>query len=712
MNLRVHSWLKIGNGLIFPRLLKPQHPRLLFSYRLLMPLRFLNSLISASLLTCSLAPFTHAAEPAPAPAFPQILPPVASKDAVPSTEQQAALKQQLVETEQAFQAVKDHPRAADVDIFLKAGRYALEFQEWYDKKPEDCLKKADKLLTEAGSRIESLKQNKTPWLEKPGRTVLGFYSNLDDSPQPYGVEIPEGLEWGKGKKETPIWVWLHGRGDKQTDLNYLASQLSGKAGEFKTSKAIIIHPFGRYCNGYKSAGEVDVLEATQDAVRRFHGDVNRIALMGFSMGGAGAWHMGAHYTDQWAVVHTGAGFVDVKRYLNITPDKLPPSYEQTLWSTYDVPDYARNFMNVPLVSYSGEKDKQRDSAEYMTEVLAAIGQPHTHLIGPGMEHKYHPEVRERISKMIEGFVEKGRNPWPRKITLQSRSARYTRMHWAQIMEVESPWADTRLDAELEDGTDILSITTANVKAFAFQSPWKEKNYRRYVAINGQLLEFEESSLFEGAEPAAVGQYYAERQQDDTWQIQALDTVAPMNRKAGGTSIDDAFNRRFVIVLPDKPGRHPAVDAWVKAESEHFIQRWRKLMRGDPLVVKASEVGTDLARSENLILFGDDVSNACIAQRMKHLPLTWSADKVGLKNGKTFDAATHVPVLIYPEEPAQPGQPYVVINSGLTFREGHDRTNSLQNPKLPDWAILNITTPPNGDRAGEVVEAGFFDARWR
>ncbi|SVB47990.1 uncharacterized protein METZ01_LOCUS200844, partial [marine metagenome] len=53
---------------------------------------------------------------------------------------------------------------------------------------------------------------------------------------------------------------------------------------------------------------------------------------------------------------------------------------------------------------------------------------------------------------------------------------------------------------------------------------------------------------------------------------------------------------------------------------------------------------------------------------------------------------------------------VVIHSGPTFRESHDRTNSLQNPKLPDWAIRDLNQPPNGESAGKVVAADFFDER--
>jgi hypothetical protein len=54
----------------------------------------------------------------------------------------------------------------------------------------------------------------------------------------------------------------------------------------------------------------------------------------------------------------------------------------------------------------------------------------------------------------------------------------------------------------------------------------------------------------------------------------------------------------------------------------------------------------------------------------------------------------------------------MLNTGLTFREVHDKTNSLQNPKLPDWAILDITEPPNAESAGKVVSADFFDHFWQ
>lgn len=629
------------------------------------------------------------------------LPPKPTADLMP--EQQSALEKELAEVTAAFQAVKQHERAADADIFLKAVRYALEFHEWYDKKPEDGVKKATALLDEAKKRIESLKKNETPWMNGPGQKVLGFYSDIDDSPQPYGVEVPEGLEFGPGMKSVPMWIWLHGRGDTATDLHFVYSRLMAKKpGQFQPKGTIVIHPFGRFCNGWKSAGETDVLECKADATKRFNVDINRIALAGFSMGGAGAWHLGVHYADQWAVVHTGAGFVDVKRYQKLTPEKMPPWYEQKLWGFYDVPDYAANFHNVPLISYSGEIDAQRDSAEYMTEVLAKEGITRPHLIGPGMPHKYHPETIKEVQKLVEEAVEKGRDPWPGKVTLQTRSLRYNKMFWIKIGQFDQQWEDARVDAEIDDARKVINITVKNVHLFDVLRQDKTADYK--VIING----------IQAKGNGARG--YVFRSPDEggapTWISAGRGESEAIGQKAwvpiAGGPIDTAFMDRFIIVLPDHKGINPAVDQWVDAESKHFITRWRTLMRGDPIVVKASEL-TDAMKGTR-ILWGDPASNSQIAALADRLAIKWSDSKLTMGTN-AFDRATHVPVMIQALSGKGNGQT-VVLNSGLTFREAHDKTNSLQNPKLPDWAILDITQAPNAESAGKVVAADFFDEHWQ
>lgn len=614
-----------------------------------------------------------------------------------SVEQEAALAKELDAARTEFTAVKSHPRAADVEIFLKAVEYALEFDEWYDKKPEDGLKKARALLDEARKRTAALKAGTTPWMDGPGQKVVGFYSKIDGSAQPYGVEVPEGLEWGPGKKPVPMWVWLHGRGDTATDLHFVYSRLNAKKpGQFQPAGTLVIHPFGRYCNGWKSAGETDVFEARDDASARFHVDANRVALAGFSMGGAGAWHIGAHFPDQWACVHTGAGFVDVKRYQKITPEKMPPWYEQTLWGVYDVPDYARNFMNVPLISYSGEQDTQRDSADYMTEVLASHGMSRPHLIGPGMGHKYHPEVIKEVQKLVEEAVAKGRDPQPKKVVLQTRTLAYPQVFWVELLAQEKQWAESRVEAQRQDAAGVV-VTTLNAAGFKLHLP-----DLKAVEIDGQKL------AVTGAAPAFG------KDSQGRWQVATAPAAQPvMKTREMSGPMDDAFKRPFIVVLPEGDSASPAVTAWVNAESRHFIQRWKSLMRGEPVVKAASAVTEKDMATHTLVLWGDARSNPLIARVLaakatQALPMEWTAGKLKLGT-QEFDAATHVPVMIRPN-PLAPGAA-VILNSGLTFREAHDRTNSLQNPKLPDWAILDITTPPTAEAAGKVVAADFFDTAW-
>jgi len=147
--------------------------------------------------------------------------------------------------------------------------------------------------------------------------------------------------------------------------------------------------------------------------------------------------------------------------------------------------------------------------------------------------------------------------------------------------------------------------------------------------------------------------------------------------------------------------------------KHFLDRWRALFRGEARLKMASEVTKDDMRRYHLILWGDAASNSLIRdilkQTLRPLPLTWNAR--GLSVGsRSYDPSRHVPVMIYPN-PMNPRR-YVVMNSGMTFREGHDRSNSLQIPKLPDWAVIDLNTQPSALQSGKVVTAGFFDEHWR
>ena len=133
------------------------------------------------------------------------------------------------------------------------------------------------------------------------------------------------------------------------------------------------------------------------------------------------------------------------------------------------------------------------------------------------------------------------------------------------------------------------------------------------------------------------------------------------------------------------------------------------MRGEFLEKRSDELNSDDIRESNLILWGDPDTNAMIAEIADRLPVKWEGDHFKFE-GKSYPRNEAVPVFIYPN-PLNPDR-YVVINSGLTFRENHDKTNSQQNPKLPDRAVIGLDQLPDAESPGRIIEAGFFDENWR
>jgi hypothetical protein len=151
-----------------------------------------------------------------------------------------------------------------------------------------------------------------------------------------------------------------------------------------------------------------------------------------------------------------------------------------------------------------------------------------------------------------------------------------------------------------------------------------------------------------------------------------------------------------------------VGNWVASEEQRAIREWRGLFRGDTPVKDDSAVtDADIAAS-NLILWGDPQSNKVLARIASKLPVGWSADSIVLGT-RRFPTAGTALIMIYPN-PLNPKK-YVVLNSGFTFRESSNGSNSWQVAELPDYAVVDVTTPPDQRWPGKIAAAGFFGEKW-
>jgi predicted esterase len=624
----------------------------------------------------------------PIPAIERRLPPTDGIE-IPD-DIRSALEERVSELKDRVWEIDFKEHAADVGVLVKAVDYALQHNEFYSEKE---IPLATEMLDLAEARYIEIDENDAhPWTEAKGLIVRGFQSRVDDSYQPYGLEIPEGLDLSK---PVPLLVWLHGRGDKVTDLHFLKRCLtkSQALGGFvkEQDEVIILHPFGRQCVGWKHAGETDLFEAIAAVKEDYPIDPDRIALAGFSMGGAGAWHIGAHYRDQFCAVHAGAGFAETKEYNNLTPDQYPADYVQTLWQVYDVPHYVRNFLNGPLLAYSGGEDKQKQAADLMERELAKVGHEMRHVIGEGMGHKYNEESVREIWQWLRECWEAGRPKAPAKVQWQTPTLRYPGYDWLQLTGLEKHWRGAEATGEWNREARSLALELKGVSSFSIEAGVGGDLAGTKLAINGTELAAEDPGFPVEAVSVVL--------REGKWTWGEPDKM----RKRPGVQgpIDDAFLTRFIVVPPDRKPSSPKLARWVEFELDHFRSRWKALMRGDLPEKSSGELDSDDIRDANLILWGDADSNAMIAEIADRLP------EVGSKKSADGD---RVEVFIYPN-PLNPDR-YIVVNSGLTFREGHDKTNSQQNPKLPDWAVISLGTDPDENSPGEILEAGFFNEAWK
>jgi hypothetical protein len=339
------------------------------------------------------------------------------------------------------------------------------------------------------------------------------------------------------------------------------------------------------------------------------------------------------------------------------------------------------------------------------------------LIGPKVGHKYEPETKKELSKRIDAYVAKGRDPLPSHIRFQTYSLRYNNCKWLTIDALDQHWEKAEVDATLVDeGT--FRIKTKNVAEFTIALPPGpaplDKTHPPRVVIDEQ--ELVGPAVKEGW-TAAFHKSNGKWSAGGTFPILTGLNAGPRGlsvQKHHGLQgpIDDAFMDSFIFVRPTGQPLNDKVGKWAQSELDLAIAGWRRVFRGDVRVKDDTAITAEDMASANLVLWGDPGSNKVLARLLPQLPIQWTKDKLTM-GGQSASAADHAPILIFPN----PGSlnslnRYVVLNSGFTFRMGARVSNSLQTPKLPDWALIDLNTPPSELWPGKVAEAGFFDEHWQ
>jgi pimeloyl-ACP methyl ester carboxylesterase len=627
-------------------------------------MRFALILIAATL---------YAQAPPPAPAV-RITP-----------EERHQIEQKTDELDAALRPLRGHAAddlLVDVEVYLKAARWILRYDEFYSKA---YVAQTLYVLDTGIERAKELATGSPQWPKRTGSFIRAYRSRIDGSVQPYAVTIPENIHPGT---EEWLEVNLHGRGATLNEVSFIYSHDHAKPAP-ADHEFIKLDVFGRANVGYRWAGETEVFEAIESVSKRYHIDPKRIALRGFSMGGGGAWHLGLHFPDHWAVVEAGAGFVETKVHGKV---ENPPVYA----AIYDVMNSALNAVNTPTVGYGGQDDPQLRASVFVREQLQREGyrfEPDglnfksselnaIFLVGPHTQHKWHPDSK----KVSDAFVLQNQSHGvqePRAVRFVTYTERYNRCFWVTVEQLEHDYERAQVDSKQGDNFNI-DVTTRNVTRLTLHG---ERPMNTFV-IDGQSFPISDSATFE--------------KDGGKWRTAGHGSAL---RKAHGLQgpIDDAFMDAFLCVKPEGAAAQSAVNDFALKELDRFAKEFPQYMRGDVPVKTVDQLGPADQRAFHIVAFGTPATNPLIARAVKSSPVHWTAKSITVGR-KEFDAATHILSMIYPN----PGNPkrYVVLNSGHTFHEADFKgTNVLLYPRVGDWAVTDIGT-------GKVVAEGVFDRNWK
>lgn len=629
-------------------------------------------------------------------------------------EKQAQLRTELARLHKMMAAVEETndddavSLLPDVDIFYRAAHDALKYQEFFKEKEFDD---AMILLKQGRSRAIGLQQaakgvpGRLHWTNATGLVVRGYKSKIDHTTQPYGLVVPKSYSHQSGKGYR-LDVWFHGRGETMSENVFLTGRMKSK-GQFTPKDTIVLHPYGRYSNAFKFAGEVDVLEAIEHVRQQYNIDEDRISVRGFSMGGAACWQFAVHYADRWFAANPGAGFSETPEFLKFfQKETLKPTwYEQKLWRMHDCNLWATNLLHCPTVAYSGEDDIQKQAADIMESALDEQNVKLVHIIGPKTGHKYHPESAKEVEKRFDQLARHGRDAFPRQIDFVTYTLKYNRMQWVTVDGLKQHWEPATVSAIIADTPQIdihvknVSQLSLNIPAGAWPFPVTQPVKVFVNSKGGDVVHAGSDRSLE----------LTLHQVGNDWKPGAIPGKTLRKKHQLQGPIDDALMDSFIFVRPTGQTNNTKVGEWADAELERAIEHWRRHFRGYARVKDDSAITEEDIASANLILWGDPQNNRLIGKLANKLPLVWGTDNIQ-RGAKQYPATNHALIAIHPN-PLNPDR-YVVFNSSFTFRDFAYLNNARQVSKLPDWAIVDVETSPDSLWPGKIVDADFFDEAWQ
>ncbi|TLV01154.1 carboxylesterase family protein [Dyadobacter luticola] len=512
----------------------------------------------------------------------------------------------------------------------------------------------------------------------PGPQVLTFFSDADDTEQPYGLYLPKNYDQNK---KYPLVIMLHGAGSNHRLALRRVFGKSNAEGENDVEASryfpqwddvdfIVASPYARGTAGYQGIPEEDVYDVLDDVKKRFNVDENKIYLTGLSMGGGGTLWIGLTRPDIWAAIAP------------VCP--APPA------GTFDL---ASNALNFPVHFFHGDADP--------TVPVAGTRKWVEHLQDIGVEVSYKEFVDVKHDSWVsaydnefifEWFGHAERNPYPDRVNFVSKQYKYNKAFWVQFDKMAyGSLAEIEAKLTKENTAD---IKTKNLEAFTVNL----KGHPKFKAGADAVFTIDGAKL-----SSKMDSSLSFIKTSGKWAISASNNVSTgLTKKKGAEGpIYDAFSARHIYVYGTSDNPSPE-ELKKRMDIANQAANWSQ-DRGPflgrvmffPRVVADKDVRPSDLESSNLILFGTKENNAMVAKYADKLPLHLNpADK------------THGLLYVFPVD-----KHYVAVSSGLPWWTGTEDQGypfmPVMQRKLTDYKDIFLFK----DSIKNVVTDSYFTENW-
>lgn len=573
------------------------------------------------------------------------------------------LRHQLAAFEQRLPPRPPDPVAqrhwARAHLHLRKARYAVDR---YRLSPlvAGIIRDEVSFLADALAILEGTAE---PELRK-GEFEDAYWCELDGSAQPFVGYVPSAYDV---LKPHPLLVYLHGYSPFLDIINW--SELSPELLDVaEQGQFLVVAPFGRGNTDFQGIGEQDVLRVIEEMRRRYRVDDDRILLVGYSMGGMGAWTIAAHYPHLFAGALIVSGRACYYTWHGVRREDLP-CYKRAYIDMEFGRSLLPNLLNLPILCYHGANDTLVPVNEIRT-MITDLQPLNPALVYRELEGRDHwifdqalrqPETRR--------WLEKQRRTRPETFTYVSWHPRYSQAHWLGLDGAFTPGTPRQVQVTVRDEHWLVSTTPPGaVRLYVDRLP---------PAVSPDLVRAESGTVLSIATENRTAQNYPSR--------------GPLK---------EFFLAPFMFVQAGDT----AADALAELRFEYRSRDWERYAQAPPRQTVESRL-TDSDRADfNLMFFGEPETSPMIREILKQSPLSVTTDSY-VVGGDLFAREDKGLLMVY-RSPWQPGR-LVAVQVGEPW--GQNLSVNHRYDYVPDFIVYS--SKPDADGSNRALAAGFFDHDW-